>query len=186
MRGSAHNCVLFFGNTGSTPETSNAFQPQGCGLISDTVIACNPLELKKGCQLSSACTTKGKAMMRVLKPLQEKATIGEGKRLVLPEPRRVRFLIRGEGPVSAGAVTIECCPESTKAAGNAAEANSGRHFLSKRELAFAIGVSPRTVDTWMAQKRIPFPRFSARLIKFNLERVKTAIGRYEIKEVGRR
>ena len=60
-------------------------------------------------------THKGKAMMRVLKPLQDKATTGEGKRLVLPEPRRIRFLIRGEGPVSAGAVTIECCPESTKA-----------------------------------------------------------------------
>ena len=51
-------------------------------------------------------------MMRVLKPLQDKATTGAGKRLVLPEPRRVRFLIRGEGSVSAGAVTIECCPES--------------------------------------------------------------------------
>ena len=54
-------------------------------------------------------------MMRVLKRLQDKATSGAGKRLVLPEPRRVRFLIRGEGSVSAGAVTIECCPESTKA-----------------------------------------------------------------------
>jgi hypothetical protein len=54
-------------------------------------------------------------MMRVLKPLQDRATTGAGKRLVLPEPRRIRFLIRGEGPVSTGAVTIECCPESTKA-----------------------------------------------------------------------
>src|SRR6266487_3774191 len=54
-------------------------------------------------------------MMRVLKRLQDKATTGAGKKLVLPEPRRVRFLIRGEGPVSAGAVTIECCLESTKA-----------------------------------------------------------------------
>ena len=54
-------------------------------------------------------------MMRVLKPLQDKATTGAGKRLVLPEPRKVRFLIRGEGSVSAGAVTIECCPESSKA-----------------------------------------------------------------------
>src|SRR5436190_9451903 len=62
----------------------------------------------------SKVTHKGKAMMRVLKPLQDKATTGAGKRLVLPESRRVRFLIRGEGPVSAGAVTIECCPESTK------------------------------------------------------------------------
>src|SRR5262245_44313887 len=57
---------------------------------------------------------RGKAMMRVLKPLQERATTGAGKSLVLPEPRRVRFLIRGEGRVSAGAVTIECCPESTR------------------------------------------------------------------------
>jgi len=53
--------------------------------------------------------------MRVLEPLQDRATTGAGKRLVLPQPRRVRFLIRGEGSVSAGAVTIECCPESTKA-----------------------------------------------------------------------
>ena len=52
--------------------------------------------------------------MRVLTPLQDKATTGAGKRLVLPEPRRVMVLIRGEGPASAGAVTIECCPESTK------------------------------------------------------------------------
>jgi hypothetical protein len=65
--------------------------------------------------LQRGVTHKGKAMMRVLKPLQDKATTGAGKRLVLPEPRRVRFLIRGEGSVSAGAVTIECCPESTKA-----------------------------------------------------------------------
>src|SRR4026207_1858580 len=63
----------------------------------------------------SKVTHKGKAMMRVLNPLQDRATTGEGKRLVLPEPRRVRFLIRGEGRVSAGAVTIEWCPESTKA-----------------------------------------------------------------------
>src|SRR6058998_2000587 len=54
-------------------------------------------------------------MMRVLKRLQDKVTSGAGKKLVLPEPRRISFLIRGEGRVSAGAVTIECCPESTKA-----------------------------------------------------------------------
>ena len=60
----------------------------------------------------------------------------------------------------------------------------GCHFLSKQELALAVGVSPRTIDNWMAQRRIPFIRLSARLIKFNLERVKTALGRYEIKEVG--
>jgi hypothetical protein len=62
----------------------------------------------------------------------------------------------------------------------------GRHFLSKQELALVIGVCPRTIDNWMAQKRIPFLRLSARLIKFNLERVKAALARYEIKEVGAR
>jgi hypothetical protein len=30
-------------------------------------------------------------MMRVLKPLQDKATNGAGKSLVLPEPRRLGF-----------------------------------------------------------------------------------------------
>jgi excisionase family DNA binding protein len=62
----------------------------------------------------------------------------------------------------------------------------GRLFLSKQELALLVGVSPRTIDNWMAQKRIPFIRLSARLIKFNLERVKAALARYEIKEVGAR
>jgi excisionase family DNA binding protein len=60
----------------------------------------------------------------------------------------------------------------------------GRHLLSKKELAVAIGVSARTIDNWIAQKRIPFLRLSARLIRFNLERVMTALARYEIKEIG--
>jgi excisionase family DNA binding protein len=60
----------------------------------------------------------------------------------------------------------------------------GRHFLSKQELALLYRVSLRTVDNWMAQHKIPFIRLSARLIRFNLERVKAALARYEIKEVG--
>jgi len=60
----------------------------------------------------------------------------------------------------------------------------GRHLLSKKELAVAIGVSTRTIDNWIAQKRIPFLRLSARLIRFNLERVMAALARYEIKEIG--
>jgi hypothetical protein len=62
----------------------------------------------------------------------------------------------------------------------------GRHFLSKQELALTVGVCPRTIDNLMAQRKIPFIRLSARLIKFNLERVKDALARYEIKEVGTR
>jgi excisionase family DNA binding protein len=62
----------------------------------------------------------------------------------------------------------------------------GRHFLSKKELALALGVSPRTIDNWMAQRRIPFVRLSPRLIKFIFERVKAALACYEVKEVGAR
>jgi hypothetical protein len=77
-----------------------------------------------------------------------------------------------------------CEPSKSVAPGNVT--SLGRHFLSKQELALVIGVCPRTIDNWMAQKRIPFIRLSARLIKFNLERVKAALARYEIKEVGAR
>ena len=82
-------------------------------------------------------------------------------------------------------------PFKTFAPGNGVNANGsgqsvGRHFLSKQELALAVGVSPRTIDNWMAQRRIPFLRLSPRLIKFNLERVKAALARYEVNEVGAR
>jgi excisionase family DNA binding protein len=79
----------------------------------------------------------------------------------------------------------EVC-ETSKSFASGSSASWGRHFLSKQELALSIGVSPRTIDSWMAQKRIPFIRLSARLIKFNLERVKAALARYEVKEVGAR
>jgi hypothetical protein len=82
-------------------------------------------------------------------------------------------------------------PSKSFAPGNGVNTNGsgqslGRHFLSKQELALAIGVCPRTLDSWCAQKRIPFLRLSARLIRFDLERVKAALARYEIKEVARR
>src|SRR5438132_2008916 len=41
---------------------------------------------------------------------QNAATIGDGSTQFLPEPRTVTFRVTGNGSVSAGAVTIECCP----------------------------------------------------------------------------
>jgi hypothetical protein len=61
-----------------------------------------------------------------------------------------------------------------------------KRLLSKRELALALGVSPRLIDSWIAQRRIPFLRLSARLIKFSLARVELSLARYEVREVGRR
>src|SRR2546430_6792797 len=44
---------------------------------------------------------------------QNAATNGEGLTQFLPEPRTVRFRVTGNGSVTAGAVTIECCPSMT-------------------------------------------------------------------------
>jgi excisionase family DNA binding protein len=57
-------------------------------------------------------------------------------------------------------------------------------LLSKRQLATALGVSPRTIENWLAARRIPWLRLSARLTRFNLARVEAALARYEIREVG--
>jgi excisionase family DNA binding protein len=66
------------------------------------------------------------------------------------------------------------------------QSNEGiqKRLLSKRELAAVLGISTRTIENWLAQKRIPQLRLSARLTRFNLARVESALARYEIKEVG--
>jgi excisionase family DNA binding protein len=58
-------------------------------------------------------------------------------------------------------------------------------LLSKRQLAAVLGISQRTIENWLAQKRIPQLRLSARLTRFSLPRVEAALARYEVKEVGR-
>jgi hypothetical protein len=60
-----------------------------------------------------------------------------------------------------------------------------KQLISKRELGQTLGISPRTVDSWLAQKRIPYLRLSTRLLRFNLQRVLDALSRYEIREVRR-
>jgi len=59
-------------------------------------------------------------------------------------------------------------------------------LLSKKQLAAILGVSQRTIENWLAQKRIPQLRLSARLTRFSLPKVEAALARYEIKEVGAR
>ena len=61
-----------------------------------------------------------------------------------------------------------------------------KRVLTKREVAAVYGVCQRTVDNWVAQKRIPRLRLSARLTRFSLPKVEAALARYEIKEVGAR
>jgi excisionase family DNA binding protein len=59
-------------------------------------------------------------------------------------------------------------------------------LLSKEELAAIKNVSKRTIDNWIAEKRIPRVRLSNRLTRFSLPKVNAALARYEIEEVGAR
>jgi hypothetical protein len=45
--------------------------------------------------------------------LQVNANTGTGLTLTLPEARFVTFKVQGVGPVTAGQVVLECCPQST-------------------------------------------------------------------------
>jgi hypothetical protein len=59
-------------------------------------------------------------------------------------------------------------------------------LLCKRELAAALAVSPRTVENWLAAKKIPHLRLSPRLTRFDLPKVLAALDRYEVREIGGR
>ena len=61
-----------------------------------------------------------------------------------------------------------------------------KQLLSKRELAVVLGISERTIENWLAEKRIPRLRLSAKLTRFSLPKVEAALNRYEVKEVGAR
>jgi len=74
----------------------------------------------------------------------------------------------------------------TSALNNSSASWVTKRLLSKKELAAVLNVSERTLDNWLAQKKIPRLRLSNRLTRFNLSRVEAALARYEIKEVGGR
>lgn len=55
-------------------------------------------------------------------------------------------------------------------------------FLTKQQLAFRYQVSVRTIDNWVAQKRIPVLRLGG-CVRFDITRVDAALRRYEVREV---
>ena len=54
---------------------------------------------------------------------------------------------------------------------------------TKQTVASAFAVSPRCVENWMKQKRIPFVKLSAKCVRFHLPSVLAALRKYEVKEV---
>jgi excisionase family DNA binding protein len=60
---------------------------------------------------------------------------------------------------------------------------SQRANATRGETAAELRVSTRTVDKWVAQKKIPFFRLSPRMIRFDLDEVAAALRRFKVKEV---
>jgi len=62
-----------------------------------------------------------------------------------------------------------------------------RPLLKRPELARAINVSPRTIDNWQKQRRIPYLKITNRCVRFHLPSVLAALRKqFEVMEAGRR
>jgi hypothetical protein len=64
-------------------------------------------------------------IQNVTTALQVNATTGNGETLVLRNPRSVTFRIMANGSVTAGAITIECCPQAAPDPGTGSGPGSG-------------------------------------------------------------
>jgi hypothetical protein len=58
-------------------------------------------------------------------------------------------------------------------------------LLKRRQLAHALNASPRSVDNWQKERKIPFIKISARCVRFHLPSVLAALRKFEIREAGR-
>ena len=73
-----------------------------------------------------------------------------------------------------------------KSAGPSAAQNDGKTLLGiedKQGLAREVKCSVRTVDNLMAKRAIPFIKLG-RLVRFDVAKVKAALARFEVREVG--
>jgi hypothetical protein len=57
-------------------------------------------------------------------------------------------------------------------------------LVTKDVVARAASVSPRTIENWMGQRRIPYIRLSPRCVRFHITSVLAALRKFEVKEVG--
>ena len=58
-----------------------------------------------------------------------------------------------------------------------------RKNANKAELAQEQRVSIRTVDQWIADRKIPFRKLSPRMVRFDLDEVARALDRYTLREI---
>ena len=57
-------------------------------------------------------------------------------------------------------------------------------LVTKDVVAKAASVSPRTIENWMGQRRIPYVRLSPRCVRFRINAVLAALRKFEVREVG--
>ena len=53
-------------------------------------------------------------------------------------------------------------------------------LCTKRELATSLSLSPRSIDYLIARKVIPVIRLSSRCLRFDFDKVRAALGKYEV------
>jgi hypothetical protein len=58
-------------------------------------------------------------------------------------------------------------------------------ILTRRDLATRYQVGIRTIDRWVAEKRIPVLRFSKRCLRFEADECDAALRRFTVEEVTR-
>ena len=58
----------------------------------------------------------------------------------------------------------------------------GAAFTNKAGIAERYDVSPRTIDNWIQQRRIPYLK-CGRLVRFNISKCDAALSRFEIKAI---
>ncbi len=50
-------------------------------------------------------------------------------------------------------------------------ARAHTHLVGKDELAERLAISPRTIEKWVGQRRIPFVRIGGRCVRFDLAEI---------------
>jgi len=69
---------------------------------------------------------------------------------------------------------------NSKTHGNSLATNPA--LLKRHQLARALNASPRSVDNWQRQKKIPYIKISPRCVRFYLPAVLAALRKFEVKE----
>jgi hypothetical protein len=58
-------------------------------------------------------------------------------------------------------------------------------LVDKRVVARAASASLRSVDNWIAERKIPVVRITKRCVRFHLPSVLAALRKFEVKQAGR-